>query len=318
MRITLIEKVFFKALLIFAAMLIVACTGKNGNEIPKDSKTESRELLDRSGRTVTINGPINRVVSTAPSNTEIIVDLGLADKLVAIDRYSTDVWDQVPAGLMLIDFSYPDAEAILGLEPDLILASGHNVTVSGDDPFRLLKEMGIPVAYISMSTSIEGIYGDIAFVADLLSEKSRGDQLISSMKAQVDELTRRTAQAAAKRTVFFKVSAATEIYTFGRDSYINDMISTVNGRNIFGDDNWILTPSVEAIIERNPDVIITSVNYMPDPIGEIKSRDGFSHISAVMDNRIYQVDANSVSRPSSRIMLALNQMARAVYPELYE
>ncbi|MCL2879247.1 MAG: hypothetical protein FWF29_03290, partial [Treponema sp.] len=71
---------------------------------------KGKEITDRTGRPVTIKGPINRIVSTAPSNTEIIVDLGMADKLVAVDRYSLDI-PGIPAGIALIDFSYPDAEA---------------------------------------------------------------------------------------------------------------------------------------------------------------------------------------------------------------
>ena len=333
---TLPEKSCLKSLLagclIIAAILGAAgCAEKSANENSggkSDSSAYRREIIDRGGRTIVINRPINRIVSAAPSNTEIIVDLGLADKLVAIDKYSADIAG-LPAGLFRIDFAYPDAEALLGLEPDIIIAHGHNTTVSGDDPFRLIKEMGIPVAYISMSTSINGIYEDIAFVADLLEVKDRGQALIDSMKAQVDELSNKAAsypaiepkagaQAGAKRSVYFEISPAPEIFTFGKDSYINDMISRVGGKNIFADDNWVLSPSVEAIIERNPDVILTCVDFIEDPIGELKNRDGFNLINAVINNRIYKIDTNSLVRPSARIILALNQMAKAVYPELYE
>ena len=304
-------KNMLKIVVFIAALAFTAgCTGKNGI-------AESRAITDRSGRTVVIKGEINRIVSTAPSNTEIIVDLGLTDKLVAIDRYSTDI-SGLPSGLSRIDFSYPDAEAILGLEPDLILANGHNPTVSGGDPLRLLSEMGIPVVYISMSKSINDIYEDIAFIADLLSVKDRGEALIDSMKTRIDELAQKTSQAKTIRSVYFELSPAPEMFTFGRGSYISDMITAIGGRNIFGDDNWILTPSAEAIIKRNPDVILTSVDYTEDPIGEIKNRDGFEHISAVINNRIFLINTNSISRPSARIILALNQMAQAVYPEVYE
>ena len=301
------KKGLLKVLLLFPVLISTSnCAGNNG-----------REILDRSGRTVTINGPVNRIVSTAPSNTEIIIDLGLVRKLVAVDRYSTDI-PELSAALPHVDFAYPDAEAILGLEPDIIIANGHNVTVSGDDPFRLLREMGIPVAYVSMSKSVNDIYSDIAFIADLLSAKEKGDALIKSMKKRVDEIAQKAAQAETKRSVYFELSAAPEIFTFGKDSYINDMIAIAGGRNIFENDNWVLSPTAEAIIERNPDVILTSVNYLEDPIGEIKSRYGFEHINAVINNRIFRIDTNSLVRPSARILLALDQMARAVYPELYE
>jgi iron complex transport system substrate-binding protein len=253
----------------------------------------------------------------APSNTEIIVDLGMADKLIAIDRHSANVAG-IPGNLPQMDFFYPDAEVIIGLEPDVIIANGHNATGTGDDPFRLLRETGIPVAYISMSKSINDIYEDIAFIADLLQSPDRGAALIRSMKEQVDEITRQAASIKNKKTVYFEISAAPEMYTFGKGSFIDDMISAIGAINIFGNDNWIVTPGAEVIIDRNPDVILTNVDYLEDPVGELKSRAGFDHISAVINNRVYRIDTDSSVRPSARIILALGQMAQAVYPEAYE
>ena len=283
-------------------ILILGCKAEKG-----------REITDRSGRTLIVKDTINRIVSAAPSNTEIIVDLGMADKLVAIDRHSANV-SGIPAGLPLLDFSYPDAEAIIALEPDVIIANGHNVTVSGDDPFRLLREAGIPVVYISMSKSIDDIYRDIAFIAGLLRAEQKGNEVIGSMKAEIADITRYVNDIENKRTVYFEISAAPEMMTFGKDSFINDMISVIGARNIFADDNWLVNPGAESIIDRNPDVILTNVNYIDDPVGEIKKRPGFDHINAVINNRIYRIDTDSSVRPSPRIILALRQMADAVYP----
>ncbi|GHV94572.1 ABC transporter substrate-binding protein [Spirochaetia bacterium] len=281
------------------------------------AKTGGREINDRAGRTVRLTRPINRIVSTAPSNTEIITDLGMAHKLVAIDRHSANVAG-IPGGLVTLDFFYPDAEVIVKLEPDIIIANGHNPTGSGEDPFRLLGEMGIPVVYISMSRSINDIYRDIAFIAEILGVTGKGGELIDSMKAQVDEIARTGALIENKRSVYFEISAAPEMFTFGRDSFLDDMISVIGARNIFGNDNWIVSPGAEAIIDRNPDVILTNVNYIDDPIGEIKRRPGFDHINAVIHDRVYQIDTDSSVRPSAHIVLALRQMACAVYPEFHE
>jgi len=281
------------------------------------SADKSREITDRSGRAVTIKTQINRIVSTAPSNTEIIADLGQAHKLVAIDVHSANVTG-IPEGLPQLDFFYPDAETIVNLEPDIIIASGHNPTGTGEDPFKLLREMGIPVAYISMSKSIDEIYNDIAFIADILRVEKEGEKLINSMKEQIAGVSQNTARINKKKTVYFEISAAPDMMTFGKDSFINDMIITIGAINIFGNDNWLVSPGAESVIDRNPDVILTNVNYIPDPIAEIKSRPGFDHINAVINNRIYQIDTDSSVRPSSRIILALQQMSQAVYPELYE
>jgi iron complex transport system substrate-binding protein len=288
---------------------------------------ESRVIMDRAGRRVEIKHPINRIISTAPSNTEIIASLGMAGKLVAIDRHSANVMPPagrpgIPDNLVKLDFFYPDAEAIINLKPDIIIASGHNATGSGDDPFRLLGEMGIPVVYISMSRSIDDIYRDIAFIADLLQIRHKGEEVINAMKADITEITQRTVQIKNKKTVYFEISSAPDMFTFGKDSFLNDMISAIGAVNIFANDNWIISPSAEAIIERNPDVILTNVDYIEDPIGEIKGRPGFGHINAVIYNRVYQIDNDSSVRPSPGIILALRQMSYAVYPdgvlELYD
>jgi len=256
---------------------------------------------------------VKRVISTAPSNTEIIVDLGQAHKLVAVDVHSANI-EGIPANLPLLDFFYPDAEVIINLAPDLIIASGHNPTGSGEDPFRLLRDMGIQVVYISMSKSIAGIYEDITLIAELLQAQEEGKALINKMSAEVNEVSRKAAEIKNKKTVYFEISAAPDMMTFGKESFIHDMIITIGAENIFGNENWLVTPSAETIINRNPDVILTNVSYIDDPIAEIKSRPGFNHINAVKNNRIYIIDTNSSVRPSARIVLALRQMQETVYP----
>jgi len=298
--------VCFGSWLIFLIILLLGCSADKG-----------KELIDRSGRTVVIKNSVNRIISTAPSNTEIIADLGMAHKLVAIDRHSVNV-QGIPANLPLLDFFFPDAEVIISLKPDLIIASGHNPTGTGEDPFRLMREMGIPVVYIPMSKSIEDIYKDIMFIAQLLQAEKKGEELIDLTRKQIEEITQRTINITNKKTVYFEISAAPDMMTFGKDSFINDMISIIGARNIFENDNWLVTPGAETIINRNPDVILTNVNYIDNPIEEIKTRPGFNHINAVINNRIYQIDTDSSVRPSARVVFALRQMSEAVYPELYE
>ena len=303
------SKIFFLCLIII--ILSPSCGAAKG-----------KEIIDRTGRSVVITGDINRIVSTAPSNTEIIVDLGQAFRLVAIDKHSENIAG-IPSNLPLLDFFYPDAEVIINLKPDIIIASGHNPTGSGEDPFRLLREMGIPVVYISMSKSIQDIYDDITFIAELLQAGLEGEELITTMKEQIAQITKAAQQTASqytagqeKPTVYFEISAAPLMMTFGKDSFINDMISIIGARNIFENENWLVTPGAEAVISRNPDVIFTNVNYIDDPIREIKIRPGFNHINAVINDRVYYIDNDSSSRTSARIVLALKQMNELIYPRI--
>ena len=98
----------------------------------------TKTMTDREGNEFTLPKKVEKIISTAPSNTEVLVALGLSDKLVAVDKYSSDV-EGVSTEIPQIDFRNPDAETIIALEPDLIIASGHN-KVGDEDPFQLVKE----------------------------------------------------------------------------------------------------------------------------------------------------------------------------------
>jgi iron complex transport system substrate-binding protein len=293
-------------ILILAALALAGCA-KTG---------QKATLTDRAGNQLALPGELRRVVSAAPSNTEIMVDLGLADRLVAADVYSGGIAG-VGDGVVRIDFAWPDAETILAVKPDLILATGLNRTERGDDPFAIFRGLGIPVAYLPTSASVTGIYEDIAFIAQIFGVPERGQALIADMKRQVDEIARQRPAGAAAPTVYFEVSPAPQLVSFGSGAFLNNMIELAGGKNIFANKTGWFAPGEEAIIAGNPNVILTNVSYIDDPLGEIRARPGFEHISAVQNNRIYLIDTDSSSRPSSRIGLALVQISRALYPEAY-
>lgn len=299
------KKRFLSILMVFMMFIMVGCSTDN-----------KKEVTDREGTKVNIPKKIDKIISTAPSNTEVIVDLGLGDKLVAIDKYSGDI-KGINNDLTKIDFSNPDAETIIGLEPDIIIASGHNKTGSSEDPFKVISESGIPVVYIPSSDSIEGIYKDIEFIADILGAQDKGQTLILDMKSQIDEVSKIGKTINDKKKVYFEIAPAPNLFTFGNSTFLNEMIEIIGAENVFKDENGWVTPSAEAVIDKNPDVILTNVNYIENPVDEIKKRDSFENINAVKENKVYQIDTNSSSRPSHKIILALNQMAKAVYPEKY-
>ena len=281
------------------------------------SSQQDRTVTDREGTEVNIPKKIEKIISTAPSNTEVLMALGLGDKLVAIDKYSTDI-EGVNTELPQIDFSNPDAETIIGLEPDIVIASGHNKTGSTEDPFKAISEAGIPVVYIPSSDSIDGIYKDIEFIAEVVNEKSKGKEIIDDMKAQVDEIKAIGDTIADKKSVYFEISPVPYLSSFGKSTFLNEMIEIIGAENIFANEDGWISPTAESIIDANPDVIITNAEYMENPTGEIKSRNAWENINAIKNNEVYLVDKNASSRPSQNVVKALKQMAEAVYPEHYE
>lgn len=281
------------------------------------SSQTDRMVTDREGTEVNIPTKIEKIISTAPSNTEVLMALGLGDKLVAIDKYSTDI-EGINTELPQIDFSNPDAETIIGLEPDIVIASGHNKTGSVEDPFKAISESGIPVVYIPSSDSIYGIYKDIEFIADVVNEKSKGKEIVDDMKAQVEEIKAIGDTITDKKSVYFEISPAPYLSSFGKSTFLNEMIEIIGAKNIFENEEGWVSPTAEAIIDANPDVIITNAGYMENPTEEIKSRDAWENINAIKNNEVYLVDQNASSRPSQNVIKALEQMAKAVYPEHYE
>ncbi len=281
------------------------------------SSQTDRMVTDREGTEVNIPTKIEKIISTAPSNTEVLMALGLGDKLVAIDKYSTDI-EGINTELPQIDFSNPDAETIIGLEPDIVIASGHNKTGSVEDPFKAISEAGIPVVYIPSSDSIDGIYKDIEFIADVVNERSKGKEIVDDMKAQVEEIKAIGDKITDKKSVYFEISPAPYLSSFGKSTFLNEMIEIIGAKNIFENEEGWVSPTAEAIIDANSDVIITNAGYMENPTEEIKSRDAWENINAIKNNEVYLVDQNASSRPSQNVIKALEQMAKAVYPEHYE
>lgn len=282
------------------------------------SSTETKKTVtDREGNEVTIPTKIERIVSTAPSNTEVLVDLGVADKLVCVDNYSEGI-EGLNKDVEKMDFSAPDAEAIIGLEPDIIIASGYNKSGSADDPFKAVSDAGISVVYIPSSNSINGIYKDIEFLASIVNAEDEGEKIISNMKKEISEIAEKGKTIKDKKTVYFEIGPAPTLYSIGKDTFVNEMISLIGAENIFKDEESWISPTEESVLDANPDVILTNVNYVDDPVSEIIGRQGWDSITAVKNKDVYSIDADSSSRPTPNIIKALKEMAKAIYPDVYE
>lgn len=294
-----------------AAMAVMVMTG---------CSKEPTVMQDREGNEFKLPEDIKTIVSTAPSNTEVLVGLGLADKLVAIDQYSSDV-EGINKDLLQIDFRNPDAETLIGLNPDIIIASGHNKS-GEEDPFALLKEAGITVVYIPSSNSVDGIYEDIEFIADVTGTEKEGKEMVETMKKDVDAIKEIGSKIENKRKVYFEIGSGGGLYTFGNNTFLNEMIELVGGENIFGKEESWITATPESVLAANPDVILSNdPNLTPagkTAIEDIKSRDGWDTITAVKNGEIYQIDKNASARGSQNMVKALKEMAKAIYPNEYK
>ena len=284
---------------------------------PPPETARTRPETDREGSPLTLPDQINTIVTLGPSNAEILVALGFSDKIIAVDRFSADVAGLgagVPRDFGIMDF---DAEYITDLMPDIIFASGIARGGEAGDPLAPLSDVGITVIHMPSSTSIMGVMDDIRFIAQVMEASEAGEAVIADMQAEIDAVQAIAAGITTTRTVYFELSPPPWLVSFGTGTFLHEMLEIVGAVNIFADQEGWVSISEEVLLELNPDVILTSVDFIDDPIAEIMERPGFDTITAVREEAVFLIDANASNRPSQNIVIALRQIAEAVFPEYF-
>ncbi len=272
---------------------------------------------DPSGAAITVPGEINSIVVLAPSLTEMVTALGHGSQIVGYDTNSAGLKGLDPDAPQF-DMAAPDMEKLAALEPDLLLVSNMSL-YDQTDPFQPLIDLGVCVACVPNSDSIADIESDIAFVAAVLGETEAGEALIEDMQEEVDRLAAigGTIPDEERKSVYFEISAAPYMYSFGKGVFLDEMLTLIGAENILADQEGWLSVEAEAVVAADPDVILTNVNYIDDPVGEILSRDGWDGVSAVAEGQVWSIDTNASTLPNQNVVLAMEQMARAIYPDYY-
>ncbi len=273
-------------------------------------------IVDREGNTVEVPSSVDTIVSAAPSITEILSGLGLTSRIIAADVYSADV-EGIDPSICTLDFSNLNIEELAALEPDLVIINGISMT-GADDPYAALKDAGVNVVYIPSSSSIDAVKEDIDFLAAYTGTSDKGKELIDSIDNAVADISAKAADITEKKTVYFEIGAAPYLYTCGKGTFIDEMLTLIGAENIYGSEEGWISNSEESVIAADPDVILTNVAYDGYDFNEIKSRAGWENISAVKNGCVYYVDSNATARASQNIVNGLYEVAKAVYPEIYE
>ena len=311
-------------ILVIAMLLAFAsCSSTNDNQASGNATKEpagtSAQLPteDRAGNKITVPEKINSIISLAPAITETLVALGLGDSIIAIDTNSVGL-DGVKADIPAFDLMNPDAEQLANLNPSIIMVSGISM-VNGEDPFKPITDLGICVACIPTSSSIQAIREDISFIAQVTKTEDKSKEIISEMDAEIEKIQNigKTIKDEDKKTVYFEIAAAPYIYSFGSGVFLNEMIEIIGAKNVFADQKDWISVEAEVAINTNPDVILTNVNYIEKPCDEILSRSGWENMDAIKNKQVFYIDNFSSSLANQNIVKALKEMAKAVYPELY-
>lgn len=270
---------------------------------------------DRAGNAIKLPESAERIISLAPSITQEVIALGLEENLVAVDAYSVNYEPQL-AELPQFDMMTPDCEQMAMLNPDIVFVTGMSY-VDGDDPFQALINMGVCVAVIPSSTSIQGVKEDAIFLGECLNKQAEAQALVDGMDAILNAVSEIGATIEDKKTVAFEISALPYLVYTGGNTYQDEMIRLLGAENVYADQPTWFSVTEEAAVAANPDIILTSVDYIDDPVSEIKGRAGWENVSAVANDDVYLIDNETSGLPNHNIVKALVQMAKVIYPEAY-
>lgn len=307
-------------------MTIVGCSSTtNTNEttetttldIVSNSEQSSNKVIDREGNEITLPEKTDKIISLAPSITETLVSLGLSDNLIAVDKYSLDI-EGVNKELPIFDIMTPDSENIVALQPDIIFGTGMSKS-NGTDPFAPMVEMGAFITVIPTSTSIEGIKEDILFIGQVTKKEEEAKKIVSDYETKINEIVSKIEENEPQEpiNVYFETSPMPDAYTFGQNTFLNDMINLLGAKNIFDDQDGWIPVSEEQVVAKNPSVIFTNADFLENPVEDIKSRAGFENIDAVKNDRVYLIEQNTSSRSNENSIIAFENMAKALYPDLF-
>jgi iron complex transport system substrate-binding protein len=290
---------------------------------PQQAKTEPEEITsfpltvtDDLGRKVTINKLPQRIISLAPSVTEILFALGLDNRIVGVTDYC-DYPEAAKAKPRVASYTTPNMEKLISLQPDLVLAESiHEKTV-----LPALEKLGLSV-FVTSETSIDTVLRGITVIGQMNGKTTTAKQLVNSLSGKIKAISAKTdALPKDKRFRVLYVVWHQPIWTMGSDTYVDDLIRTAGGANIFyGDFDKSRVVSLESIVTKNPQVIIvTGMATSGDLVyNSIKSEERLKPVDAVMNNRIYKIsDSNLIERPGPRIIDGLAEMAKLIHPEIF-
>ncbi len=259
-------------------------------------------------RLVCFNETPERIISLAPSNTEILFALGLGDKVVGV----TDWCDYPPEALEKEKVGgpwTPDVEKILALQPDLILASDTNPF----DIITTLEGLGLTVFGVK-SIDLDDVLNDIRTVGEITDKEVEAQALTSEMAEVIKAVTDATSGLEERPKVFYLIDQY--LWTVGQGTFIHELIVKGGGVNICQNITGYAMITIEEIIARNPEVIITS--SWPGVYEWAMNETALNATDARQNNRVFVCDDNLAQRPGPRLVEGLEWFAYFIHPEIFE
>lgn len=315
------RRALFYLIIMILIISLSGCKGTANTQSIIDKENNVSELFpvtitDDLGRQVTLKTEPKRIVSLAPSNTEILFFLGLKERVVGVTTFC-DYPEEAKLCSQVGGFSDPSLEKIVVLKPDLVLATSmHQQIIKG------LEETGLNVLVFEPQ-KIDDIFVSIQIVGKATGVEKEAIALTKGLKDRVNTLNEKLSKIPENQrpTVYYEMWYE-PLMTVGKDTLSGQAIELAGGRNIAVDSaEQYPQLSEEVIIKKSPDIMFCSYGHgepgqEPTP-SDIRNRKGWEDISFVKTNKIYEIDADLLTIPSPRIVEGIEKIAEYFYPELF-
>jgi len=306
---------FFTSILVCLTLLLGAC----GTVTPTPTTTPTTPtitLTDGLNRTVTLAGPAERVVSLAPSNTEILYAIGADTQVVGRDEFSDYPEEAKSLPSVGGSMSNYDLEAIAALHPDLVLAAQINT----QDQVKAIENLGITVYYLANPTDLDGLYANLETVGELTGHSNDAKALVTSLQQRVGNVENALANVTTKPLVYYELDGTdpAKPWTPGPDTFLTQLVKLAGGRSV----GESLTSdyaqiSLEDLLVQNPDIILLGDAAYGTTPEQVAQRAGWSTLAAVKANKIYAFDDDLISRPGPRMVDGLEALAKLLHPDVF-
>ena len=318
---------FVSALSLVAALLMLlssadGCTGDGCSEMkrrqpgiltgmPFMAHVSSRAFVDDAGRRIYLAKPPARVVSLAPSITEMLFAIGLDEQIVGVTEFCD--YPAAAKSKPKVGYSNPSAEALIALRPELVLAPRDFLR---PDLQAKLEQLKIPLFVLEAQT-VEDILLQIHTLGKMFEKASAANEVTQRMRQRIAGIRRKVETPQARRVLY--VLNSQPLITVGPGSFIHQMIGLAGGINIAARAGMAYPKlSMEAVLKDDPEVLIfPSGEVETVPRSEQQQWRRWDSLSAVKKQRFHEVSSNLLNRPGPRVVEALEQLAHAIHPELF-
>ncbi|EIO5735760.1 ABC transporter substrate-binding protein [Listeria monocytogenes] len=283
---------WFKGIAVVLLLAILTACGNTETKAP-EKKTEKIEVKDATGNTITLEEAPTKIVSLMPSNTEILFALDLGDKVKGVTAY--DDYPKEAQKVEKVTSTSVDTEKIIAIKPDLVL--GHESMLATEkDAYQLLKDAGINVFVVPDATDLKAAEKSIITVGKLTGKEKEAKEVTDSMEEQKVVIEKKAKELKTSPKVWIEISP--DLYTAGKGTFMNEMLELAGGTNVVTESGFV-PYNEEKVVELQPDIILS---VYPDAKATIQKRAAWKDIPAVKNDKIYEMDANKLSRPGPRLL----------------